>query len=85
VEEKSRVEMRLIARDDVRVEFEKLEQSYRMEEGDYLRTEISNKYDRETVESLLKAADLQLCRWFTDPKEFFALSLCRAAGQAVEL
>ncbi len=44
-------------------------------EGETLRTEISCKYDRATVCSLLGQAGLKLVRWWTDEKGRFALAL----------
>ena len=43
--------------------------------GETLRTEISCKYDRATVCSLLRQADLELVRWWTDERDRFALAL----------
>ena len=44
-------------------------------EGETLRTEISCKYDRATVCSLLRRAGLKLLRWWTDEGGRFALAL----------
>lgn len=44
-------------------------------EGETLRTEISCKYDRAAVCSLLEQAGLKLVRWWSDPKGRFALAL----------
>lgn len=44
-------------------------------EGEELRTEISSKYDRATIDDLFATAGLRVDRWITDPGEFYALVL----------
>ena len=43
--------------------------------GEEMRTEISAKFRRNGVEAELEAAGLRVVRWWTDPREDFALSL----------
>jgi L-histidine Nalpha-methyltransferase len=43
--------------------------------GETLRTEISVKFTRATVEGCLDEASMRLAGWFTDPGERFALAL----------
>jgi L-histidine N-alpha-methyltransferase len=43
--------------------------------GEPLRTEVSCKFRRAQVEAELRAAGLELLRWWTDPGGDFALSL----------
>jgi L-histidine Nalpha-methyltransferase len=43
------------------------------EDGETLRTEISSKYDRESVAALFEAAGLRIDAWRTDPEDLFAL------------
>ena len=45
--------------------------------GETIRTEISCKHDRASVEWMLNAADLRIDRWETDGEELYALSLVR--------
>jgi L-histidine N-alpha-methyltransferase len=47
--------------------------------GETIRTEISAKFTRATVEALLVDASMQLEEWFTDPAERFALALASPA------
>ncbi len=54
--------------------------SVRFEKGEPLRTEISCKYDRESVASLFSAAGLRLKEWTTDANEWFALALAQGGG-----
>ena len=48
-------------------------------EGETLRTEISCKYDRASVEALLAPAGLRVQGWHEDPRGFFALVRARLA------
>jgi L-histidine Nalpha-methyltransferase len=45
--------------------------------GEDLLTEISAKFTRERLAADLSAAGLELVGWFTDPRDWFALSLSR--------
>jgi L-histidine N-alpha-methyltransferase len=42
-------------------------------DGETIRTEISSKYDRESVAELFEAAGLRIDAWRTDPEDLFAL------------
>ena len=46
-----------------------------LEEGESIRTEISCKYDRPTVETLFLGAGLTLVEWRTDPRGRYALAV----------
>lgn len=48
-------------------------------EGESIRTEISAKYDRATVDRLFAAADLHVDRWIEDDEGLYALVLSGAA------
>ena len=56
--------------------------SVRLAKGESIRTELSCKYDRPTVEGLFRSAGLRLDRWITDTREFFALALAEPARAA---
>jgi L-histidine N-alpha-methyltransferase len=49
--------------------------SVRFAEGESIRTELSCKYDRPTVEALFERAGLQLDQWITGGDGLFALAL----------
>ena len=49
-----------------------------IEAGESIRTEISCKYDRETVDRLFAASGLEVVRWIQDEEDLFALMLARA-------
>ena len=77
------IEMRLRSRFDVTLRVFGLddERPYilSLDRGEEIRTEISCKYHRASVEELLRAAGLSLLEWHTDQWENFALSLSRRA------
>lgn len=51
----------------------------RFEDGEYILTEVSHKYDRETVVGLLRDGGMGLLRWITDDSGLFALALARVS------
>jgi L-histidine N-alpha-methyltransferase len=71
-----RVEMHLVAREPMTVSIG--ETRFRFSKGERVRTEISNKYDRTTVEELLRRSGMQLTNWWTDSEELFALAVAQA-------
>jgi dimethylhistidine N-methyltransferase/glutamate--cysteine ligase len=54
----------------------------RFREGESIRTDISCKYDRQSVEELLGAAGWRLDAWLTDDAGLFALVIARPAMAA---
>jgi L-histidine Nalpha-methyltransferase len=69
------IEMRLRSRREQTVTLRALDLAVRFEAGEDLRTEISAKFRRPTVEAELTAAGFRMTHWWTDPAEDFALSL----------
>ena len=69
------IEMRLRARGDQQIAIGALDLDRTFAAGTEIRTEVSAKFRRETVESELAAAGLDLTRWWTDADGDFALSL----------
>ena len=47
-------------------------------DGEGIRTELSYKYDRATVDALAGAASLSVSQWFVDAQSRFALSILEA-------
>lgn len=74
-EAKAWIEMRLRARRACRVSIPACGLALRFARGDEIRTELSCKYTRSSLESRLPGTGLGLSRWFTDPEELFALAL----------
>jgi L-histidine Nalpha-methyltransferase len=67
------IEMRLRAREACRVRLPGAELDFRLAPGDEIRTEISCKYTRDSVEALVDGSGLHLTQWHTDG--LFALGL----------
>jgi uncharacterized SAM-dependent methyltransferase len=69
------IEMLLAARGHQRIAVPALSVDRGFAPGETLRTEVSAKFRRETVEAELARAGLTLTHWWTDAKGDFALSL----------
>jgi L-histidine N-alpha-methyltransferase len=74
-EARARVEMHLRATRPVRAQFSELGLRVSFEAGETLHTEISRKFTRPRIESLLGRAGFALREWFTPPNDYFSLSL----------
>jgi L-histidine Nalpha-methyltransferase len=72
------IEMRLRARQPMRVALPAVDMVVDLAGGEEIRTEVSAKFRHDGVERELKAAGFALERWWTDGEERFALSLARA-------
>ena len=75
--EHHRVEMHLIAQRAHKVVIPEIGE-IQLREGESIRTELSYKYDRATLESILKAAGLVMEKWMPAEDGSFALALARA-------
>lgn len=73
-----RIEMHLVARGTQTARFADGTE-VRLRDGETIRTEISCKYDRATVDDLFAEAGLEVERWVEDGQGFFALVLGRSA------
>jgi L-histidine N-alpha-methyltransferase len=71
----ARIEMHLVALEAHQVPIETLDLCVDFAKGESVRTEISCKYTRAMVETMLREAGLRLLRWETDDEDLFALSL----------
>ncbi|MGD0196914.1 MAG: L-histidine N(alpha)-methyltransferase [Solirubrobacteraceae bacterium] len=76
------IEMRLRARSAQTVTLPAIELTVDFAAGEELRTEISAKLRRERLEADFRAAGLELADWYTDEREWFALSLSRRIDSA---
>lgn len=77
--DEQRIESYLRAKRPLAARLEALDLDVEFERGEMVRTEVSCKYTRSSVEQLLGEAGLELVHWFTDPERTFALSLSRRA------
>ena len=77
----AQIEMRLKAIEPHSVRVGALALDVEFAAGEEMRTEVSAKFTREQVLGELRAAGLQLARWWTDPDGDFALLLARPAAK----
>ena len=75
-QELRRIETSLVSLREQTVHFPD-EEPISIAEGEAIRSEISCKYDRSTVEHLFSDAGLEVDRWMTDADGFYALVLGR--------
>ena len=76
-----RIEMHLVSTDDQEVHIPHIG-TIRLAGGESIRTEISCKYDRETLAGLLGDAGMHIDRWITDAASSYALIV--ASGEHPE-
>ena len=76
------IEMRLRANRAMRVRVPTAGLDMRFEPGDEIRTEISCKYTRTSLEGMLAGTCLRLDAWYTDPEELFAVALLARVSAA---
>jgi L-histidine N-alpha-methyltransferase len=72
--DEAQIEMHLVSRGAQRVRFPERGEIPLMD-GETIRTEISRKWDRGSVERLFGSAGLVLLEWFTDPHDRYALAV----------
>ena len=76
--EHHRVEMHLVVQDAHKVVIPEIGE-IQFQQGESIRTELSYKYDRKTLEDILGAAGLVMEKWMPADDGSFALALARAA------
>jgi L-histidine N-alpha-methyltransferase len=77
------IEMRLRATRDMQVSIPGAELEMDFRPGDEIRTELSCKYTRPSLQALLAGTGLCIEGWYTDPEELFASVLLRRIIGAV--
>jgi L-histidine N-alpha-methyltransferase len=75
--EQNWIEMRLVSQRDQVVRLPAIDLELRFGRGDEMRTEISAKFDRSRVRTMLDRCGFDLLEWHTDPENLFALSVSR--------
>ena len=75
--EDARIEMHLIATDPRSARIANLGLTIPFAPGETIRTEISCKFTRESLEGVLDQSRLRLDRWHTDGESLFGLALVR--------
>lgn len=74
--DEGRIEMHLVSCSDQEVHVPGGD-AVRIRKGETIRTEISCKYDRRTIEALFEAGGMSVDRWFQDPEGLYALAVGR--------
>ena len=77
--ERAWIEMRLVATRAARVHVRAIDLHLDLAEGGEIRTEVSCKFSRASLEAAAKGGGLSLAHWYSDPDDLFALSLLRRA------
>ena len=73
------IEMRLRALEDHSARLRALDLDVSFSAGEEIRTELSCKFTRASVERMYADADLELVEWRTDPNGWYAVSLAAPA------
>lgn len=73
----ARMDIRLRSLGRQRITLRKIALEAEFAPGEEMRTELSCKFTRESLEQLYAEAGLRLESWFTDPDDLFALSLAK--------
>ncbi len=76
----ARIEMHLVSAADQNVTIERLGLEVDFYRGETIRTEISRKFTRDSLEALLAGAAMEVVEWHTDPDRRFALAVIRGRG-----
>ncbi|MDI1446422.1 L-histidine N(alpha)-methyltransferase [Polyangium sp. 6x1] len=71
------IEMRLVAKRKQDVRLGAIDLELALDAGAEIRTELSCKFTRASLEASAAAANLTIDRWYTDPDDLFALALLR--------
>lgn len=80
-EDRSRIEMHLRANAAHEVRIDALDLDVAFEEGETIRTEISRKFTRRTVERLYASAHLAMVSWHAPEDGAFAISVAKRSLQ----
>jgi len=74
-EEKGRIEMHLVSRDEQRVRIDALDLEIAFAAGETIHTENSHKYTTAQLERIAKATGFKIARTWTDQREWFTDAL----------
>jgi L-histidine N-alpha-methyltransferase len=77
------IEMRLRATRDMQVSIPGAALKMAFRRGDEVRTELSCKYTRPSLEAILDGTGLRIEGWYTDPEELFVSALLRRSAEAI--
>ncbi len=71
------IDIRLRSLTEQFIDIKDLDMRTHFARNEEMRTEISTKFTRERLEASYADAGLELCEWWTDPDELYALSLAK--------
>jgi len=74
------IEMRLVATSAQKVRLGAARLDLALAREEFIRTEISVKYDPDMARELLLETGFELMQWYTDPEHLFGLALARRPG-----
>jgi L-histidine N-alpha-methyltransferase len=80
-EELGRVEMHLRAKRATAARIADLNLTVHCQAGETIRTEICQKFSRESAGRDFRAAGLQVVRWYSDPNDWFSLAVLKKIHQ----
>lgn len=75
--EKNQIEMHLIARKQVSVLLKKINLHVNIQKGESILTEISRKFSRKNVYTMMEKSGFQLKHWLCSDNGYFALALAK--------
>lgn len=78
LEDQQKVEMRLYSQKPQEVRIEALDRTYQFEEEEYIHTENSTKFTRESLTDILDKAGLELTDTWTESQNHFGVVLLRS-------
>ncbi|MFC2158417.1 L-histidine N(alpha)-methyltransferase [Acidobacteriota bacterium] len=76
-ERMSQVELYLEVKSNLKVEIRELDMTVSFQKGETILTEISRKFTRQSIHSLLNDSGFELYNWYPSQNEYFALALAR--------
>ncbi len=81
-EQRTQIEMRLVATQPQTVTIGRLDEQVRFAPGESILTEVSRKFSRESLEHLVRSAGFRLHRHYTPDNQYFSLVLAGFEGSA---
>ncbi|MBT07072.1 MAG: L-histidine N(alpha)-methyltransferase, partial [Rhodospirillaceae bacterium] len=77
--DKQQIVMRLIAKSNQKVRLEKLSADFEIHVDEVIQTEISRKFNIETMNDLLSQANFNVVHTFSSTDDYFSLALATCA------
>lgn len=81
-EDENRIQMRLVSQGNQTVTVPEIDRIYEFRDQEFIHTEWSHKYTRESFEALCQPARLQIEHLWTDEKDWFGLAMLSLCGES---